>query len=326
MRLLRSSLVLALLLSPAACASKEDASAAQTAEAAPAGGVELVAIPPRDPPKIEVEATGDEPRRELRLHPAAGTREALELSVGMRIGMKNGAQEVPSIPVPVTKTRMRAEVEELGADGVMKVRHAAEAVEVIPGPDTPPAVVEQVRANVEPLAKYRAVVRMDGRGAVLGGEVELPRDLPPMVRQTMQQMTENLGQLAAPLPVEAVGPGARWSSTHEVSQNGMQLRQVGRYTLVSLDGEHAVIEATISQELLDPNVSPPGMLGTTARVGDFRSSGRSTIEVDLDRLMPRQVSMTMDLHMTMDVTVLGQAQHVEMDMGLDMTMTRADGG
>lgn len=326
MKLLRSSLVLALLLGAPACTAKDEATAAEATAAAAAGGVEIVTIPPREPPRVEVEATGDEPRTVLRLHPAAGTRETLELSVGLRLAMRNGAQALPSVPVPITKTRLLAVIEEVGADGIMKVRHVGDAVEVIPEPGTPPAVVEQVRKNVEPLARYRATMRMDGRGAVLGGEVELPRDLPPLVRQTMQGMTENLGQLSAPLPLHAVGPGARWSSTHEVSQNGMKLRQVGSYTLISLDGSHAVIEATIAQELLDPNVNAPGMMGVTARVGEFRSSGKSTIELDLDRLMPGRVSMTMDLHMTMDMTVLGQAQHVEMDMGLDMTMLRVDEG
>lgn len=324
MKLLRSSLVLALLLDAPACTAKEEAAAAEATAAA--GGVELVTIPPREPPQVEVQATGDEPRTVLRLQPAAGTREALELSVGMRLAMRSGGQALPSVPVPITKTRLLAVIEEVGADGIMKVQHAAEAVEVIPEPGTPPAVVEQVRKNVEPLARYRATMRMDGRGAVLGGEVELPRDLPPLVRQTMQGMTENLGQLSAPLPLHAVGKGARWSSTHDVSQNGMKLRQVGSYTLVSLTGQHAVIEATIAQELLDPNVNAPGMMGVTARVGEFESSGKSTIELDLDHLMPGRVSMTMDLHMTMDMTVLGQAQHVEMDMGVDMTMQRADGG
>jgi hypothetical protein len=324
MKLFRSSLVLALLLAAPACTAKEDATEAQATVAA--GGVELVTIAPREPPRVEVQATGDEPRAVLRLQPSAGTRETLELSVGMRLAMRNGGQELPSVPVPLTKTRLHAVIEEVGADGIMKVRHAADAVEVIPEPGTPPAVVEQVRKNVEPLARYRATMRMDGRGAVLGGEVELPRDLPPLVRQTMQGMTENLGQLSAPLPLHAVGTGARWSSTHEVSQNGMKLRQVGSYTLVSLDGQHAVIEATIAQELLDPNVAAPGMMGVTARVGEFTSSGKSTIEIDLDHLMPGRVSMVMDLHMTMDMTVLGQAQHVEMDMGMDMTMLRVDEG
>ena len=313
---LRRSLVLALLLSCAGCTSKDEP--ASTEQAAATGGVEKVAIPPRDPPKVEVEAAGDEPRRPLRLHPAAGTQETLELSMGMRMSMRQGAQDMPSVPIPVTKTRLRAVIEDVGPDGVLTVRHAAEAVEVIPGPDTPPAVVEAVRKNVEPLAGYRATMRLDGRGAVLGGEAELPRDLPPIVRQTMQQLTESLGQLAAPLPLESVGARARWTSHHEISQNGMKLRQTGRYTLVSLEGEHAVIEATIAQELLDPNVSAPGMMGATARVGEFRSSGKSTIELDLDHLSPRLVSMTMD------VTVFGDTQHMEMDMGIDMTMRRAD--
>jgi hypothetical protein len=319
---LRGSLVLALLLSCVGCTGKDEPTS--TEQAAATGGVEKVAIAPRDPPKVEVEAAGDEPRRPLRLHPAAGTQETLELSMGMRMSMRNGAQDMPAVPIPVTKTRLRAVIEDVGADGVLTVRHAAEAVEVIPGPDTPPAVVEAVRKNVEPLSGYRATMRLDGRGAVLGGEAELPRDLPPMVRQTMQQMTESLGQLAAPLPLESVGAGARWTSHHEISQNGMKLRQTGRYTLVSLEGEHAVIEATIAQELLDPNVDAPGMMGATARMGEFQSSGKSTIELDLDHLTPRLVSLTMDLGMTMDVTVLGDTQHMEMDMGIDMTMRRAD--
>jgi hypothetical protein len=324
MKLLRLSVILALLLPAYGCTSKAEEEAAAAA-AVKAGGFETVEIAPRDPPEVAVEVTGDEPRRELRLHPSAGTREQVELSMGMRMAMRNGVQDMPAIPIPTTKTRLRAEIDEV-AGGIMKVRHSVDAVEVIPAPDTPPAVLEKVRESVEPLVQYRATMRMDARGAILGGQVELPRDLPPMVHQSMHQMTQSLGQLSAPLPVEAVGPGARWSSIHELSQNGMKLRQVGRYTLISIDGEHAVIEATISQELLDPNVSAPGMMGVTARVGEFSSSGRSTIELDLDRLSPRLVSLTMDLHMTMDMTVLGQAQHVEMDMGVDMTMRRLDEG
>jgi hypothetical protein len=321
---LRTLLAVTLLLPSFTCTGKDEEAAA-AAETAKVGGIDLVEIAPREPPTIELAAAGDEPRRELRMRPAAGTHEKLELSLGMRMGMRNGMQEMPAIPVPVTKTRLRAEIVEV-AGGVMTVRHSVDAVEVIPTPETPAALVEKVRQSVEPLTHYRATMRMDERGAILGGQVELPRDLPAMVHQSMQQMTESLGQLSAPLPLPAVGPGARWSSVHEVRENGMKLRQSGQYRLVSLEGQHAVIEATLVQELLDPNVNAPGMLGITARVGEFTSSGRSTIELDLDRLSPRLVSLTMDLHMTMDMTVLGQAQHVEMDMGIDMTMRRTDEG
>ncbi|MCX4246851.1 DUF6263 family protein [Paraliomyxa miuraensis] len=323
---LRSAVALVCVLLLGACTSSktdEVEAAAAAAASAPAEGVDLVDIPVREPPRVQVEVPGAEPLRPLRLHPAAGTRESMEMSVGMTMSMRNGAQDLPSIPVPTTKTRLSAVLEEVTAEE-FTVRHAVDAVEVVPVPGTPPQVLEQVRQSVEPLARYRAVVRMDPRGAVRGGQVELPRDVPALVHQTMQQMTQNLGQLAVPLPAEPVGVGASWTATHELEQNGMKLRQTGRYTLRALEGEHVTLDATIEQELLDPNVEAPGMMGATARVSDFSSSGRGTLELDLDRLMPTTVSLGIDLHMVMDVTVLGQNQHMEMDMGMQMDMRRQD--
>lgn len=320
--------VLALVLLLAGCTSSntdEAQAAVEAAAAAPAEGVELVDIPVRQPPRVEVQSPGEAPLRPLRLHPTAGIRESMEMSVGMTMSMRNGAQDMPSIPVPTTITRLSSIVDAVTPEQ-LTVRQSVDSVEVIPKPGTPDQVLEQVRKSVEPLAKYRAVVRMDPRGAVLGGQVELPRDLPPLVHQTMQQMTQNLGQLAVPLPAEPVGPGARWTATHEVEQNGLQLRQTARYTMISLEGEHAVVEATVQQELLDPNVQAPGMMGATARVSEFSSAGGGTIELDLDRLSPRTVALSIDLRMVMDVTVLGQAQHMEMDMGMKMDMRRIDEG
>lgn len=320
---LRPALALVLALAGGCTSStKDDEVAAQTEVAAP-GGVERVEIPVRAAPRVEVQVPGDAPLRPLRLHPAVGDREAMELSVGIRMSMRNGAQDLPSIPVPITKTRVSSTIEEVGPEG-MTVRQAVDSVEAVPVEGTPPAMLEQVRQSVEPLAQYRAVVHMNHRGAVLGGQVELPRDLPPVVHQTMQQMTQNLGQLAVPLPEEPVGVGARWTAIHEVEQNGMKLRQTAHYTMRSLEGEHAVFEAQVQQELLDPNVQAPGMLGTTARVGEFTSSGQGTIELDLAHVSPSSVALTVDLRMTMDMTVLGQPQHVEMDMTMQMDMRRLD--
>src|SRR5690606_23295780 len=167
---LRSILALALGVLALGCTSSSSSDERTTVEAqveaeSKQGGIELVAIPVREPPRVEVQSPGDEPFRPLRLHPAAGTREELEMSVAIRMGMRNGAQELPSIPVPITKTTLSATVEEAGPEG-MKVRQVVESVEAIPVEGTPPAMLEQVRKSVEPLAQYRAVVQMDPRGAV----------------------------------------------------------------------------------------------------------------------------------------------------------------
>lgn len=327
MKPFRLLLVAALLMPPAGCTSKDEANArAAEAEAeAKAGGIETVEIPPRPAPKVTVDDPGQEPRELLRLHPTKGDVDELEMSVGIRMSMRNGMQNMPAIPVPTTKTRLRAEVEDVGADG-FSVRHAVEGVEVVSTPQTPEMVVTKVKESVEPLTQYRAVMRMDERGAVLGGTVEIPRDLPAMVHQTMQQMTESLGQLAAPLPEEPVGVGARWTAVHEIQQNGMKMRQTGHYSLLEREGDRLQLEVTIEQELLDPNVSPPGMLGGSARVGRFDSSGHGSLDLDLARITPASMSVTVDLSMEMDITVLGNSQHMEMDMGMDMDMVRSGAG
>ena len=102
----------------------------------------------------------------------------------------------------------------------------------------------------------------------------------------------------------------------------MKLRQTVHYTMVERHDQQATLELTIEQALLDPKVDVPGMLGTSARVSRFDSSGQGRMQLDLDHVMPASMTMTLDMSMAMDVSVLGQDQHVEMDMDMTMTMTR----
>jgi hypothetical protein len=301
----------------AACTAKEEAPPARPID-------ETIEIAARRAPSTEIIEPGAEPRRVLKLHPALGTDETFQLSMGMRMGIRQGGNPLPSVAIPTTVTHMRSKVQEVDGN-VFSVAQSVEAVDLIAQPETPPAVMTQMHAAIDPLVHYRATIRMDERGAVLGGSVVVPGDLPAMVKPQMQQLAQNTGQLAAPLPPEAIGVGARWTATAELDQSGMKLRQVGEYVLRSLEGEHAIIDATISQTLLEPEIQVPGMFGTTAKVGDFRSSGTSTIELDLDHLAPAKVGLQMDLHMAMDMTVLGEATHTEMDMGLELQMTRTGG-
>lgn len=298
----------------AACTAKEETPPARAID-------ETIEIAPRGVPNTEVIEPGAEPRRVLRLHPAVGTDETFEMSMGMRMGIRQGGGQLPSVAIPTTVTRMRSKVQDVEGS-VFSVAQSVESVELIPQPDTPPQVTTQMHAAIDPLVHYRATMRMDDRGAVLGGTVVIPGDLPAMVKPQMQQLAQNMGQIAVPLPPEAIGVGARWTATTDLDQSGMKLRQSAEYVLRALEGEHATIDATITQTLLEPEIQVPGMFGTTAHVGDFRSSGTSKLELDLDHLAPTNVTMQMDLHMAMDMTVLGEAQHTAMDMGLELQMTR----
>lgn len=319
MRLRSSILAAALCLCASSCTSKDAEAEAKAKAEAEASGIELVDIPARAAPSIEVHELGQEPRQELRIAPAVGMEETMEMTMDMRMSMQSGAQVMPEVPVPTTKTVMHSKVEKVDGDA-FDMRQSVTKVEVIPVAGTPPQVVDKVRESIEPLTNYRAVMTMSNRGAVLGGQVEIPRDLPAMVHNTMEQMTQNLGQMAVPMPEPAVGPGARWTAVNTIEQNGMKLRQTGDYMLVSREGNDVVIEVTIQQELVDPEVKVPGMLGAKARVGRFEGRGQGAVQLDLAHVSPKSMHLKLDLGMSMDVSVMGQNQHMDMDMGMAMTM------
>ena len=109
---------------------------------------------------------------------------------------------------------------------------------------------------------------------------------------------------------------------NEVEANGMKLRQTGHYTITEREGERVTMEVTLEQELLDPTVDVPGMIGASARVSGFQSSGQGTVQLDLNYLTPTLMNLTMQMSMVMDVSVLGQDQRMDMDMDMDMTLAR----
>ncbi len=305
-------LAVALLL-PMASGCKDDAVPA----------TETLAIPARAAPKIELQDPGQQPHAVLALHPTAGTTEAFTLTLGTRMSLVGGPAQVPSIPVPTTVTRLHADVEAVDQQGFV-VRYAVDGVEVQPMDEALPAVLDKVRESLASLLHYRSRLRMDPRGHMRSGQVQFPRDSPAQVHAAMQQMTESLGQLSAPLPEPPVGVGARWTATTELRHGGMQLRQIGEYTLVSRDGDRARVEVTLRQELLDPKVTMPGMPGQ-ARVSEFRSSGKGAFELDLARVTPQSLAMKSQLAATMELTVLGDSRPVKMELAIDLAMARDPG-
>lgn len=311
-----STLVFAL----SSCTGKDSEGEAKDAAAAEPSGPDMIEVPSREPAKIEVIDAGAEPRQTLRMRPKAGTEETLVLTIGMRMTMDSGAGS-QTLPVPATKTTMLSAIE-AADDAEIRANMTVKDVEVVAQPGTPPQVIEKVKETTEPLKKYEAKLRLSPRGHVLGGSVKIPRDLPAMVHNTMTQMTQSLGQISVPLPEPALGVGAKWTATYDIEQNGMKMRQLASYTLLSLADDVATLEVSISQELLDPNVNVPGMLGK-ARVSDFSSMGKGTTTIDLGKASPDSMLMTLDMSMTMDVTVLGQNQNMKMEMGIDMEMSRS---
>src|SRR4029079_17722705 len=70
----------------------------------------------------------------------------------------------------------------------------------------------------------------------------------PQVRQMLDQMKQGLANISAPLPEEAVGPGAKWQIHAPVKSQGMTLDETMTYELVSIDGDRINTTMTVAQQ------------------------------------------------------------------------------
>ena len=78
----------------------------------------------------------------------------------------------------------------------------------------------------------------------------MPPGADAQTRQLMDQMKDSFSSVAAPLPEEAVGPGARWEVKMPIKSQGMTIDQTATYELVSLEGERLTTKAP------SPNTPP----------------------------------------------------------------------
>jgi hypothetical protein len=272
-----------------------------------------VQIAAREPPVVTVLVAGRNPREDLVLHPTAGTTEGIEIVTTTRMAMGGGAAKIPPTAVPPIAMKGRTIIER--ADGnEIAFRHEIDDVEVRDDPQAPPQLVETLREHLAAFEAYSAALRVDAKGGLLGGTVQMPATPAGPVQQTITQMTESFGQIQVPLPREPVGVGAKWRAEVTIDQAGLKLQQTVDYELQRREGDELFIAATIEQKLADASFTPPGMLGVEAKVTRFESKGTGSMHLDLGHLVPTrsEIEMTIDMGLEMQ----GQTQDLAMVVGV----------
>jgi hypothetical protein len=278
-----------------------------------------IQIAAREPPEVTVLEAGAAPRDDLLLRPAAGTSEGIEIVTKTRMSMAGAAGKIPPTAVPPVVLKGRTIIDR--SDGKeIAFRHEVDAVEVRDDPDAPAELVKTLREQLAAFEKYSAELRIDAKGGLVGGTVNMPAAAPGPVQQTITQMTESFGQIQVPLPREPIGVGAKWRAEVTIDQAGLKLQQTVDYELLARDGNVLTITAAIRQELVDASFTPPGMLGVEAKVTRFQSTGTGSMQLDLQHLVPTrsEIEMTIDMQL-----VMGQAQSQDMAMIVGVAFTRS---
>lgn len=228
---------------------------------------------------------GREPRRALRY--PSDPPPPQKMSLALRVAMK---MEVPGSPIPpISMPGLRLLVDISARDRDDEVRYDFTVTDAdLTGVDAAhPSLVAAMRKGVGSLVGVTGSLTVDPRGFQRELSIGLPAGIGQELTQFMNSARLAIGQMAIPLPEEAIGPGAKWEVEETIAQDGIQVRQKTYYELLAIDGPRLQIRTQTVQSAEQQKAAVPGLPGgVSAKVLSLRGAGAGESEVDLRRLVP----------------------------------------
>jgi hypothetical protein len=259
--------------------------------------VALGAVPAaadQTPPTVTLLDAGDGPRARLRYDLDVGAEQEIELAVLTRIGQtvdgdtRNGSS-------PRVAFTVKLGVTDVAADSVITASYTYESVDVGNGSASDSASEERVRDQVEPLIGLTATFTMTGRGQVLSSDVAVPTDVDPATSVLIEQLAQQAGAIAVPLPARAVGEGARWRASTTFTLSGIELHQQTEYELVANDHGTIEIESRLTQRADHQTYTDPAS-GEAVELITSEGEGDGTITARLTKLAPLEADAHVTVH------------------------------
>ena len=141
--------------------------------------------------------------------------------------------------------------------------------------------------------------------------------------QSMQSMNENIERLAIPLPVEAVGVGAKWVVESESLIQSMVIAQRVEATVRSIEGDLVEYYVQVRQSAEGGQVmeNVPGQYVNTLE--SLKGTGSGTVVIDFGHVVPVRSNLvsTNALKFTTALpTGEAMSQHVETTISMSLTL------
>jgi hypothetical protein len=238
---------------------------------------------------VELLEPGRKPRAERRFRYVEGQTEILEMRMTqIATTVVDGATN--RIALPPIEYRFEAvvtDVDEVGVATLDMVLIHVEAVEDEEGgAEMDAATLAQLNVALAPLAGLRVITQVDDRGITIAAATDL-RDIDPALVAQLGDVLGSVNQVAAPLPEEPIGVGARWVSEGTASSNGLTFRTRQTSTLkAATDDSLRITLAGTQQGVPGPVDLPTLPEGYTATLDSLTGTLTGQMTVDLARLVP----------------------------------------
>jgi hypothetical protein len=268
--------------------------------------------PPADAPVVKLVAAGNAPTKTLRLVAKPRFHQTVTMSMAMGMGIQSGGKDiVPMTRVPEVRMTLDLAVASVAANGDMRCTFKIRKPELAPDPSANPAVVAAMKKTIVGMDGISGYAVITNRGFTKEADFKLGPNIDPQLKELLDGMRQSLRQLAAPLPAEAVGKGARWETTTKLALNGMSLTQVATYDLVELSGDSAKLTVTMKQTAGRQTIQRNGV---SVDLISLASSGAGDMTLDLGQLIASPATISIESASEMEAA--GQRMSMKIDMTL----------
>ena len=285
---------------------------------APATG--SAADDPSGEPILRLVSPGRAPLKVLRYRAKAGQKAHASMTMSMAMAMEMAGRAMPMPAVPEMRCGFDVTVTEVTPQGDIHYDFVFSDFDAVAAAEVPAAVLEGTRRAVAGLRGMRGRAVVSNRGITREARLEVPPEAPAQLKQTLDSLQQSMRQLSAPLPEEPVGPGARWDTTHRLTQNGITIEQTGHVELTSLEKERIQLAIALTQSAPPQRMAlagvPPAM---RTDLVSLQSAGEGVTVLDLGLLLPSSARMKLKMQMAMRMQA-GEDKPQNMAMTMDMTM------
>jgi hypothetical protein len=271
-------------------------------------------------PAVKLLEAGAEPRAPLRLHPKAGDKQTLTMSLKIGIDLQLGEMPAQAMKLPAINMTMEVLVKDVSAEGDITYESAITESTIAEDPGAAQPVADAMKASLGNFKGLTGTGTISSRGLQKHADMKVPAGANPQMGQVLDQMKDTLASVSAQLPEEAVGPGARWEAPMSVKSQGMTIQQTATYELVSVEGDKVVLKSTLTQKAANQKIQNPAMPGLKVDLERMVGNGTSELTLDLARTLPPAAKMETHSEMSMGMTVAGQKQSMVMKMEIHLDL------
>jgi hypothetical protein len=258
---------------------------------------------------------GSEPLHPLRYAWHADRKELMTIDLRTTVSTE-GAGTHQEMPLPPLHVVVAIDPQAVTPAGDLRFAwHVLRASADADAGGAPSQVSEGWRQQIAPVEHLSGTAVVGPDGLSKGVTVEGTSDAAPDAEMVVQ-VVQMLRDVAAPLPAEPVGLGARWEKVSTLDARNGHATQTDTYTLAELHGDKGklddVLAQTASPQLL-PSAGGAGSGAPPTRVDSLLTSGTETLSFDLGRLVAQT---KLDGTTAMSLSSQSQAMKMVMHLGI----------